>query len=42
MWFKKDQAKVQTLPNSDNEINAMIPVYAAKLGIKVQSTNIKA
>lgn len=40
--FKKDQGKVQALLNSGNEVNAMIPAYATKLGFKVQSTDIRA
>lgn len=35
VWFKKDKAKIKALLNSNNEINAMTPVYAVKLGFKV-------
>lgn len=41
MRFKKDQAKIQTLIDSSYEVNAMIPAYTAKLGLKIQSTNIR-
>lgn len=41
IWFKKDQAKVQSLLDSYNEVNAMILAYAAKLELKVQPTNIE-
>lgn len=33
--FKNNQAKIQTLLNSDNKINTMLLVYMAKLGLKV-------
>lgn len=41
MRFKKDQAKVQVLINSDNKVNVMILAYTAKLGFKARSSNIK-
>lgn len=33
--FKKDQAKIQVLLNSDSEVNVMTSAYAAKLDLKV-------
>lgn len=33
--FKKDQAKVQALIDSNSKINAMIPAYMAKLELKI-------
>lgn len=38
--FKKDQIKVQALLNSDSKVNVMSLAYAAKLGLKVQPTNV--
>lgn len=40
--FKKDHAKIQALLNFGNEIIAMTLVYAASLGIMIQSTNVGA
>lgn len=40
VWFKKDQAKVQTLIDSSNEINAMTLAYIARLGLKIRPINI--
>lgn len=34
-WFKKDQLKVQALLDSIIKVNAMDPMYAAKLNLKV-------
>lgn len=42
MQFKKDQAKVQALLNFGNKVKAMTPAYAANLGLKVWSTNVRA
>ena len=40
IWFKKKE--VQALVDFGNEVNAMAPAYAAKLGLKVQKTDIGA
>lgn len=40
--FKKNRAKVQALPDSDNEVQTMLLAYVAKLGLKVQLTNVRA
>lgn len=39
--FKKDQAKVHTLLDSNNEVNAMAYVYAINLGLKIRPTNFR-
>lgn len=39
--FKNDQAKVYALSNFDNEINIINSTYIAKLGFKVQPTNVR-
>lgn len=41
LCFKKNQAKIQVLTNSNNEVNKMTLVYMAKLGFKVRLTNIE-
>lgn len=41
LHFKKDGLKIQALIDSDNEVNKMAPAYAAKLGLKIEPTNIK-
>ena len=40
--FQKNTADVRGLINSGRKINAMTPTFAAKLGFKVCSTDIKA
>ena len=41
--FRKNKKnEVQALIGSDNKINTMTLIYAAKLGLKVRHTNIKA
>lgn len=40
--FKKDEAKVQALLDSNSEIIAMTLGYAARLGLKIRSTNVRA
>ena len=40
IWFKKNE--VQTLIDSSNEVNAITPGYASKLGLKVRPTNVGA
>lgn len=40
--FEKNQAKIQALLDFGSKINAMTPAYAAKLGLKDQSTNVGA
>lgn len=35
MYFKKDQAKVRALLDSDNKVNTMTSAYTAKLGLKI-------
>lgn len=40
--FQKDQKKIQALINSGSEVNAMTPIYAAKLGLTIWKTNVGA
>ena len=40
--FKKDTVDVKALMDSDNEVNAITPAYASKLGFKVHLTNVRA
>ena len=41
--FRKDKKnKVQALINSGNEVNAITPAYALKLGLKILRTNVGA
>ena len=40
--YRKDTAGVRALVDSDSEINAMTPAYAAKLGLKIRKTDIGA
>lgn len=40
--FKKDKTKVQALIDTSSKINAITPAYMAKLGLKVQSSDVKA
>lgn len=35
IWFKKDKAKVKIVLNSNNEVNTIILVYMAKLGLNI-------
>lgn len=42
LWVKKDQAKVQVLLDSSNDVNSMTLAYAANLSLKVWSTNVEA
>lgn len=38
---RKDQAEVRVLINSGNEVNAIIPAYTSKLGLKDQVTDVE-
>ena len=40
VWFKNGE--VWALINFGSEVNAMTPIYAAKLGLKIRHTNVKA
>lgn len=40
--FQKDTAEVKALINSSNKVNAMMLVYALKLGLKIYHTNVRA
>lgn len=40
--FKKDQVEVQTLIDSNNEVNIINPAYTVKLSLKVCSSNVEA
>ena len=40
--FQKDNASVKALVDLGSEVNAMTPAYAAKLGLKVRKTDIRA
>ena len=42
MQFCKDKKTIWALINSDSEVNTIILTYAAKLGLKVCSTNVGA
>ena len=42
IWFKKSEVQVQALLDSGNEVNAMTPGYASKLGLKVRPTDVEA
>lgn len=42
VWLKKKQAKIQILLDSGSEVNTITLAYTAKLGFKVQSTNVEA
>ena len=43
MQFRKDKDKdILALLDSESNVNAMTPVYAAQLGLKVQKTNVGA
>lgn len=41
LCFKKDWAKIQSLINSDNEINTITLAYVAKLSLQIWSINVK-
>ena len=41
LYFWKDPHETKALINLDNEVNDMTPAYIAKLGLKIQKTNIK-
>ena len=40
--FQEDQEQVRALLDSGNEVNAMTPAYAERLGLKTWKTNVKA
>lgn len=40
LYFKKIQAKIQALINSDNEVNTMTPAYVKKLCFCIRKTDI--
>lgn len=40
--FEKNQLKIQLLLNSGSEVNIMTPIFASKLGLPTQKTNIVA
>ena len=42
LYFRKDSIGIRALVDSSSEINTMTPAYAAKLGLKVRKTDIKA
>lgn len=42
LYFKKDQAKVQTILDFDTKVNALISAYVASLSPKIRLTNIGA
>lgn len=39
--FKKNQAKVQIFPYFGSKINVINTIYTAKLGLKIETTNIE-
>lgn len=41
IYFKKNQAKIQALLDSSNEVNSIIAAFVAILSLKVWPTNIK-
>ena len=42
LCFQKNTVGIRTLVDSGSEVNAIILTYAAKLGLKVWKTNIRA
>ena len=40
--FRKDKETIRTLINSGDEVNAMTPTYAKKLGLRTQKTDVRA
>lgn len=42
LCFRKDQTKIQALIDFASEVNAISLAYAAKLGLKIRPTNIRA
>ena len=42
IWLKKSKNQVQTLINFGSKVNAMIPEYILKLGLKVCFIDIEA
>lgn len=40
--FKKGHTKVQALINFDSKVNAIIPAYAAVLGLRICLTDVRA
>ena len=36
-----NETQVQALIDSDSEVNAMIPAYASKLGLRARHTNVR-
>ena len=41
LYYQKKLHKIRTLINSGSGVNIMTPAYAAKLGFKVQKTDIR-
>ena len=42
LHFQKDLQETRVLIDLGNEVNAMTPTYATKLGLKIRKTDIKA
>ena len=42
LYFRKNQRKIQTLINSDNEVNAIISAYTKRLSFQTQKTDVSA
>ena len=40
IWFKKSKVQIQALINFGSKVNAMIPGYVLKLGLKVRPINV--
>ena len=40
--FQKDKVDIWALIDFDSNVNLMTPAYTTKLGLKIQSTNVKA
>lgn len=41
MQIQESQDKTRALTDSDSKVNAMTPIYAAKLGLIIQKTSVK-
>lgn len=41
LYFKKDEAKIKALIDSNKEVNIMILAYVAKLGLKVKLIDVE-
>lgn len=42
MQFRKDLSEIKALIDLGSEVNAISPVYANKLGLRIQKTDVRA